>query len=387
MNIAIVSPLASNDLKCKSEILFSIYVLLQESNNVTLIGSTIWEEVCSCHEAKFKDREVFIPENYASLFGKLISNQLKKEYYDVIIFVDYFIGAYLVSNVPLIYIRGISSYMLEQTMRYGELKYNSTIKVLEELVMQKIDKLIDCPWTKQIHCSKQSSWDVWLDETCRIIEQVILNRQSDFYIPVYVINMKNREERRLHIFQEFQNKKEFEYNLVEASVHPIGAVGLWNSMICCIKTAKSKGDDVIVICEDDHFFTKYYSPGLLFKEITEAYAQSAEILSGGIGGFGQAIPVGGGRYRVDWFWSTQFIVVFSSMFDKMLNYSFQDTDTADGVISRIATNKMVIYPFISEQKDFGYSDVTQSNMEQKGIVREYFMRASKRLEYIKSLCL
>lgn len=58
----------------------------------------------------------------------------------------------------------------------------------------------------------------------------------------------------------------------------------------------------------------------------------------------------------------------------MLDYSFQDTDTADGVISKLATNKMVIYPFISEQKDFGYSDVTQSNMEQQGKIREHFAK-------------
>ena len=47
----------------------------------------------------------------------------------------------------------------------------------------------------------------------------------------------------------------------------------------------------------------------------------------------------------------------------MLNYSFKGIDTADEVISQLANNKMVIYPFISEQKDFGYSDVTLSNME------------------------
>ena len=66
----------------------------------------------------------------------------------------------------------------------------------------------------------------------------------------------------------------------------------------------------------------------------------------------------------------------------MLSYSFQNTDTADGVISKLATNKMVIYPFISEKKDFGYSDVTQSNMEQQGKIREHFARANKQMKLI-----
>ena len=149
-----------------------------------------------------------------------------------------------------------------------------------------------------------------------------------------------------------------------------------------IKMAKEKGDDIIVICEDDHYFTENYSPKLLFKEVTEAYIQGAEVLTGGIGGFGQAIPEGYHRYKVDWFWCTQFIVVYNRFFDKMLDYSFQDTDTADGVISKLATNKMVIFPFISEQRDFGYSDVTQSNMEQQGKIREHFARANKRMEFV-----
>lgn len=101
--------------------------------------------------------------------------------------------------------------------------------------------------------------------------------------------MRERVERKQHITKEFDNKEEFELNWVEASAHPIGAVGLWNSMIKIIKMAKEKGDDIIVICEDDHYFTENYSPKLLFKEVTEAYIQGAEVLSGGIGGFGQAI--------------------------------------------------------------------------------------------------
>ena len=92
--------------------------------------------------------------------------------------------------------------------------------------------------------------------------------------------------------------------------------------------AKEREDDVIVICEDDHFFTENYSSGLLFKEIQEAYMQGAELLSGGIGGFGQAVPVGYHRYWVDWFWNTQFIVIYSSAFDTILSYEFQENDTA-----------------------------------------------------------
>lgn len=177
------------------------------------------------------------------------------------------------------------------------------------------------------------NWDIWLDKSNKIIEQLASEHQPDFYLPVYVINMKERVERKQHIIKEFDNKEEFELNWVEASVHPIGAVGLWNSMIKIIKMAKEKGDDIIVICEDDHYFTENYSPKLLFKEVTEAYIQGAEVLTGGIGGFGQAIPEGYHRYKVDWFWCTQFIVVYNRFLIRCWIIHF-----------RILTQPMELYP-------------------------------------------
>lgn len=78
--------------------------------------------------------------------------------------------------------------------------------------------------------------------------------------------------------------------------------------------------------------------------------QGVDILSGGVGGFGYAVPIAKNRYWVDWFWCTQFIVVYKKFFQKILDYEFKDTDTADGVISMLSNNLMTLYPFISKQK-------------------------------------
>lgn len=121
------------------------------------------------------------------------------------------------------------------------------------------------------------------------------------------------------------------------------------------------------------------------KEIQEAYLQGADMLSGGIGGFGQAIHVGCNRYWVDWLWCTQFVVIYKHFFDTILAYEFKETDTADGVFSQLSANKMVIYPFISEQKDFGYSDVTLTNMQNKGRIREHFAWANKKFSMIRAV--
>lgn len=355
--------LSSLDPNARNGRLNLIYTTLREKHKLSWIGKDVFVEIETFHKSNFGNQCIFVPENYAMLFGKLVSDILQEEYYDAIMFEDCFWGAYLVTNIPLIYIRD-SSQSLCKTSKNQE--FTKLAEQLEKLAIQKSDKVI---------CN-------FMSEDCNI-EQVVNEKLPEFYIPVYAINMKEREERRRHIISEFQNRKEFQFNLVEACAHSIGAVGLWNSMIKIIEMAKNRNDDIIIICEDDHYFTDNYSPGLLFMEVMEAYMQNADVLSGGIGGFGHGVPVGRHRYKVDWFWCTQFIVIYSSFFDKMLNYSFKETDTADGVISQLATNKMVIYPFISEQKDFGYSDVTQSNMQQKGMIREHFRRANKQMEYIK----
>lgn len=126
-------------------------------------------------------------------------------------------------------------------------------------------------------------------------------------------------------------------------------------------------------------------PDCYLKKSGRRICKEPNSYRGGIGGFGQAIPVGYHRYWVDWFWSTQFIVIYSSAFDTILSYEFQEDDTADGVLSEIIYNKMVIYPFISEQKDFGYSDVTLGNMEYPGKIREFFKRANARFKMIRTI--
>lgn len=111
--------------------------------------------------------------------------------------------------------------------------------------------------------------------------------------------------------------------------------------------AKDVEEDVIIICEDDHYFTKQYSPRILITKIQQAYQLGADLLSGGIGGFGMDSLIGFRLYQVYWFWCTQFIVVYASLYDRILSYNFDD-DTADGVLSELASCKLIIHPFISE---------------------------------------
>lgn len=202
-------------------------------------------------------------------------------------------------------------------------------------------------------------------------------------IPTYVINLKERTERLDHIKKQFEDKPEFDVKIIEACKNTNGAIGLWQSMLKVLNLAMQNDDDVIIICEDDHEFTNDYTKEYLLANIIEAGGQGAEILSGGIGGFGYVVPVTANRMWVNPFLSTQFVVLYKSIFPKMLKYKFRKKDVADLVLASLTSHKMVLYPYVSRQKDFGYSDITQVHSEQPGLVQQMFARTEERLEKVQ----
>jgi GR25 family glycosyltransferase involved in LPS biosynthesis len=203
---------------------------------------------------------------------------------------------------------------------------------------------------------------------------------EDIAIPTYVVNLKERTDRLQHILKQFKGKPEFEVHIIEACSHEIGAVGLWQSILKIIEQVKDGDDDVIIICEDDHMFTEHYDRERFMQNVIDASEQKVELLFGGIGGFGNAVPVSKNRFWIDWLWCTQFMVLYRPVFKKILDYNFTDKDTADGVFSELTSHKMVLYPFISVQSDFGYSDVTRSNNEISGMITTHFVDADKKMK-------
>lgn len=576
MNIAFLSSLDPINILNWSGTLYYMYHSLEKKHNITWIGGKLFTEIVDFHHKNITPNEqtAFVPEKYASLFGKKLSDWFKHEYYDLIVCRDYFFLAYLLTDIPIIYVADTTFKLLNNYLNYTDFEFIALAEELERKAIHKAthivyasewaknsaisdyqanpsrisvfefganieevpafristsdnstcnllfigrnwewkggDKVIeiyrtlkqrgisctltligsippeplkdtdihlypyinksteegrnkftellqqshfliaptrfdcfgivyaevaaygipvltsnvggvsqavhdgengflfpiDCSadyyvnriielysdtvrysllrQTARKHYEKRLNWNVWLERMDKLFTD-ISNNEEGVYIPIYAINMKSREKRRQHIVSQFEGRKEFDFHLVEACEHSKGTIGLWNSIVKIIRMAKEQKEKVIIICEDDHFFTENYSWRLLLKQIQEAYNQRAEILSGGIGGFGQAIPTGNHRYWVDWFWCTQFIVIYASLFDTILSYEFKENDTADGVLSALAYNKMVIYPFISEQIDFGYSDVTQSNMDNKGRIREHFESANRRFKALDKI--
>lgn len=200
---------------------------------------------------------------------------------------------------------------------------------------------------------------------------------NECQISTHIIHLPERLDRETLLYSQYADRKELSIKSIEACRHTQGAIGLWNSICQAVSQAKVSGEDAVLICEDDHVFTKDYRKDAFFRYVYEAAAYGSDLLSGGVGGFGNAIRVTDELFWVDWLWCTQFIVIYKKAYDTILQADFKETDVADEFLSKILLNKMVIFPFISKQLDFGYSDVTSNNNE-KGKISSHFANAEER---------
>jgi len=204
---------------------------------------------------------------------------------------------------------------------------------------------------------------------------------ENMIVPTYVINHPERKDMLTQIQLQFAGKNEFDVITVEACPHLIGTVGLWKSILKIIQMAIARDDDVIIICEAQHKFTKYYSKEYLFRNIIEAVDQGVEILAGGIANFSHAVPVSKHRLWINSFSCTQFIIVYKNLFRKLLEEPFEETDTVDAKLSEITSHKMTLIPFVSFPKSFG--DVnTKVKLQQRAYRDSGFRETEKRLKKI-----
>jgi len=215
------------------------------------------------------------------------------------------------------------------------------------------------------------------------------NTFDNVSIPTYIINLPERKDRLKHINNQFKNRSEFDIKFIEACRHEIGAVGLWNSFRKIINIAQENNDDVIIICEDDHQFSKHYCKNNFIKNVIEAHKQNADILTGGFGDSFVAqlltVRIEKNRYWINFFLGCQFIVVYKKIFKAILDSPFNDEVMADNLLSNLTINKMSFYPFISFQKSFGYSDVTKVLNDNPNLLATYFERAECRLKQTEAI--
>ncbi|MBQ8098124.1 MAG: hypothetical protein IJ244_01210 [Bacteroidaceae bacterium] len=191
-------------------------------------------------------------------------------------------------------------------------------------------------------------------------------------INVMCPNLSHRTERRSAVEAQFADKPEFRLSVVPAMVHPMrGAWGLWQTFLSIVKQQREAGAPYFVFCEDDHTFTADYHYPYLALAIDKAEAMEADLLLGGVSWFRDAIQTDEHLYWTDRFNGMQFTVVFRRFYDRIISLCTDEGYVTDIQLSNISDRIFVMYPFISVQREFGYSDVTLSN-NQAGYVEGLF---------------
>jgi len=207
---------------------------------------------------------------------------------------------------------------------------------------------------------------------------------DDARIPVFAINLKHRIDRYESIKQEFLGKPEFNVEIVEGLSHELKTVSLWQTIKGIIRSNLQDTADFIIICEDDHQFTDHYNPSQLLQHIHEARVCGADILCGGISSCKNGIRISNSLFWVERFTGLQFSVIFKKFFPEILSAHFGEYDVADHKISSLTDKKFVVHPFISIQKEFGYSDVTVIN-NNTGRVEQLFKDTSEKLDILRKV--
>src|SRR5579859_214547 len=200
-------------------------------------------------------------------------------------------------------------------------------------------------------------------------------------IKTFVINLAYRSDRRMHIHGQFAGRDEFAVRIVEAREHQSGSIGLWHSIRHIVGDLTTAEDEYVLICEDDHQFTEEYSAALLFKSIREAGERGADMLSGGVSWLNSGLRVSERLYWVDTFTGLQFTVLFRRFFQRVLDAGVDTMTPADHKLCSLSEKKYFIHPFLSVQKEFGYSDVTPGN-NAPGRVETLFQKSRENVRII-----
>ena len=116
----------------------------------------------------------------------------------------------------------------------------------------------------------------------------------------------------------------------------------------------------------------------MLEQIKIAEYLGADILSGGMSWFETPLQVRDNIFWVDKFNGMHFTVVFNKFYHSILSSKRDNDFITDIHISALSDSKFVLYPYISIQKEFGYSDVTPQN-NKAGYVRGMFKKSENKL--------
>ena len=205
-------------------------------------------------------------------------------------------------------------------------------------------------------------------------------------INVYIPNLPQRTERRASIIEQFDGRDLFNINIVCPESDKTASNSLWRTFYQIVQKEKENGSVFFIFCEDDHVFTDAYSDAFLLDRIKEADEMGADLLSGGVSWMRDSLQVREHLFWIERFNGMQFTVVFKRFYDKILATEYVESQKYVTVsfLSSLSNSIFVMHPYMSVQKEFGYSDVTEKNNE-KGYVQSLFEKTDKTLKILKKV--
>lgn len=206
-------------------------------------------------------------------------------------------------------------------------------------------------------------------------------------IKVYCANLPHRTKRRKHIESEFKGKPEFELKIIPAFENKAdGAIGLYQTFLSILDFEKHQDNPYFIFIEDDHKFTSWYSFSYLKERIIEGNSKNAELLVCGPTFIHLPIQCSDNLFWVKVFNGSQFMVIYRRIFKKYKDIVNNRRRILDMSLSEELDNKYVLFPAISEQEYFGYSDATPHIFENsEHYLRTLSLEVNNRMEVLNEL--
>lgn len=181
---------------------------------------------------------------------------------------------------------------------------------------------------------------------------MVFDKYADVRLPVFTCNFSDNLDNYNRLRAEIDSRNEFEIlGFSDCLLH--NEMERWSTLIEFVHHAITCEQDFFLICIDCHEFTNNYNKTNLIQNILASASDGTKLLLGGLNTYNHAVILDSNRCWIDSFDSSQFIVVYSELFQAILSEPFSDSDVFYMKLAEMTGNKAVIFPFISSHVGAG----------------------------------
>ena len=148
MKIAFLSNKKPDDFHLWSGTTRNIFQVLSLQHEVTWLGGNLTDGGAWHHRFKGKN-ERYYPENYTRDLARILSTEIEKGKFDIIVTYDYYFASDLQINIPIVYISDTTFDQFKDYLNIKEGYYNNLAEATEQRLIDNVDVLLYCSeWVK-----------------------------------------------------------------------------------------------------------------------------------------------------------------------------------------------------------------------------------------------